>query len=296
MKTKSLAQLQIIAAAILFSTGGAAIKACSFSSWQIAGLRSALAVGVLVLVLPSARRGWSWRTAAVGLAYAATMILYVAANKLTTSANTIFLQDTAPLYVLLCSPFLLKESIRPRDGVFMGVVATGLVLFFIGDEPPQQTATNPLAGNILAAVAGITWALTIMGLRGLGRKAGGGADSISAVAIGNLIASLACLPAAWSIPTGTLTDWTLVAFLGVFQIGLAYVFLTGGIAHVPALTAAILLLIEPVINPIWTFLVHGESPGPWSLAGCALILIATVVNIAWEGGRGNGESRMADRE
>ncbi|MFQ5500809.1 MAG: DMT family transporter [Phycisphaerae bacterium] len=296
MRRQGLGQLQIIAAAVLFSTGGAAIKACSFSSWQIAGFRSGLAALAVLVVLPSARRGWSRRSAAVGLAYSATMILFVLANKLTTSANTIFLQDTAPLYVLLLGPLLLRESIRLRDGVFMGVVATGLVLFFVGAEPPRETATNPLAGNILAAVAGVSWALTIMGMRSLGRKTGGGTGAISAVAIGNLVAFLVCLPLAWPVPTGTAGDWALVAFLGVFQIGLAYVLMTRGIAHVPALTASILLLIEPVINPIWTFFIHGELPGPWSLGGCTLILVATMINIGWAGRGGRKTSKRQNVE
>src|SRR3954468_10480308 len=100
----------------------------------------------------------------VGLTYAATMILFVLANKLTTSASTIYLQSTAPLYVLLLSPWLLRERIKGRDIVFMAALAIGLGLFFVGFDPVSVTAPNPRLGNILATTSGVTWALTIMGL------------------------------------------------------------------------------------------------------------------------------------
>src|SRR3990172_9137079 len=101
-----MSQLQLLAAAVLFSTGGAAIKACTLSSWQIASFRSVIAAVALFLLLPDARRRWTWRAVAVGAAYAATLMLFVLGNKLTTAANTIFLQSTAPLYILLLGPWL----------------------------------------------------------------------------------------------------------------------------------------------------------------------------------------------
>src|SRR3989442_11806346 len=105
MTPQSVARLRVIAAALLFSIGGAGIKACALTSWQVAGFRSGIAALVLFLLLPDSRRGWTRRTALVGASYAATMILFVLANKLTTSANTIFLQSTAPLYILLLGPW-----------------------------------------------------------------------------------------------------------------------------------------------------------------------------------------------
>src|SRR6185436_18210309 len=106
------ARLLLIAAAALFSTGGAAIKATSLTGWQVASFRSAVAAAALAAFLPGARRRWTWGTVAVGAAYAATMVLFVLSNKLTTAANTIFLQSTAPLYLLLLGPWLLHEPIR----------------------------------------------------------------------------------------------------------------------------------------------------------------------------------------
>lgn len=269
-------RLMVLMAAILFSTGGAAVKACTLTGWQVACFRSAVAVVAIYALVPVARRGWTLRVWAVGLAYGATMIFYVLANKLTTAANTIFLQATAPMYVLLLSPWLLSEKIRPRQLIFMATLAVGMICFFIGSQPAGATATDPGLGNVLGACSGLTFALCIMGLRRLGRDEVGLGASSAAVCCGSLIACLAALPMAFPVLDAAPSDWTIVVFLGVFQIGLAYAFFVRGIARVPALDASLILLAEPVLNPIWAWLVHGEVPTAWALAGGTLILSATV--------------------
>lgn len=272
------ARLQVLAAAALFSSGGAAIKAVHLAGWQVACLRSGVAAVALILLVPEVRRRPNLRVLGVGLAYAATLVLFVLANKLTTSASAIYLQATGPLYVLLLSPWLLQERIRPRDVLFMIVLASGLGLFFIGFDPVSATAPNPRLGNVLSAVSGFTWALTIMGLRALGQ---GGPGEISwapaATFWGNAFAALACLPLALPIASSRPVDWLLIGYLGVFQIALAYYFLLRGLERVRAFEASLLLLLEPVLNPLWAWLVHGERPGAWSIAGAAVILLATFV-------------------
>ncbi len=266
-------RLQILGAALLFSTGGAAIKACAFGAWQVAGLRSGIAALVLFVFLREGRRFWTPHALAVGTAYAATMLLFVYGNKLTTAANTIFLQATAPLYLLVLGPRLLGERVTRADVALMGSLALGLALFFAGNESPVATAPRPLLGNVLGVVAGLTWALTILGLRWLGRSASGAS---AAVVAGNVLACAVALPLALPLAGGRPIDWTIVAYLGLFQIGLAYVFMTRGVRGVPAFEVSLLLLLEPVLNVLWTWLVHGERPGPWSAAGCAIILAATL--------------------
>ncbi len=270
------ARVQILLAALLFSTGGAAVKACAMSSWQVASFRSGVAAVAVLVLLPAARRGLSLRTLPVGLAYAATLVLYVTANKLTTAANTIFLQDTAPLYILLLGPLLLGERARSRDLLFMVAMAAGMVLFFVGVERASPTAPDPLRGNLVALAAGVCWALTLIGLRWLGREGTGG-GAAGAVAVGNLIAFGAVLPLALPVHATARADWATIAYLGVVQVALAYVFLTRGMRSVGALEASLLLLVEPVLNPVWAFLLHGERPGPWALLGGAVILAATTV-------------------
>ena len=155
---------------------------------------------VLYLLLPGARRGWTWRTIVVGLAYAATMILFVLANKSTTSANAIFLQSTAPLYLLLLGPFVLREPLRKIDLAVISVVALGAVLLLIGSETAAATAPNPAWGNMIAAVSGVTWALTITGLRWMSKHSPNNDSAAATIIAGNLIAFAVCLPQA--IPVG----------------------------------------------------------------------------------------------
>lgn len=280
----------MLAAAALFSTGGMAIKACHMTGWQVACFRSGLGALTLFILIPGARRAWTRRTVLVGLAYAATLCLYVLSNKLTTAANAIFLQSTAPLYLLLVSPLLLKEPIRSRELWFLAAMALGLSLFFWGHEAPQATAPNPALGNILAAVAGLTWALTVAGLRWLARTEGreGGSPTgaaAGAAVVGNLFVCLVCLPLALPVEGATTSDWLWVVYLGVLQIGLAYVFMTRSVRRVPALEGALLLLLEPVLNTLWAWLVHGEVPGTWSRLGALTILVATIVHTLHSRGR-----------
>lgn len=288
MKASGLARLWVIAAALLFSTGGAAVKACALTGWQVASFRSGFAAIAVILLMPEARRRWTAGTWAVGVAYGATLVLYVVANKMTTAANTIFLQDTAPLYILLLSPWLLSERIRRSDVVFMAVLAVGTGLFFAGEQAASVTAPDPVRGNILALAAGICWALTIMGLRWLSRDSDQETgSSASAVACGNLIAFVAVLPFAVPATVGPV-DWLMVIYLGVFQIALAYLFLTRGLRTVGALEVSLLLLVEPVLNPVWAWLIHGELPNSWALVGGAIILSATAVKTSVDRGESAG--------
>lgn len=271
-------RLLILAAAILFSTGGAAIKATSLSGWQVASFRSAFAGLALLVLMRGWAARWSPRALAVGTVYAATMISYVVANKLTTAANTIFLQSTAPLHLLWLGPWLLAERARATDLALTGLIATGMVLFFVGNEPAFVTAPDPLRGNTIAVASGFFWALTLLGLRWISSEGTGAGPNIAAQAVilGNVIAFAVCLPLALPVSESHPADWALVGYLGVFQIGLAYVCMTRGLRRVPALEASLLLLLEPVMNALWAWLVHAERPGPWSLAGCAIILASTV--------------------
>ena len=270
-------RLRIIAAATLFSTGGAAIKATTLSGWQVASFRSGLAALAVFLLVPAARRGWSWRVALVSVVYAATMVLFVTSNKATTAANAIFLQSTAPLYILFLAPWLLKERARRSDYLTMTALVVGLVLVVLGLPPAAATAPNPTLGNALALASGVAWALTLMGLRWLGAADGGGDATLSTVVGGNALAFIFCLPMALPVAGATTADAAVVAYLGLVQIGLAYVLMTRGIRGVPAVEASMLLLLEPALNPIWAWVVHGEEPGLLPIVGGGVILAAMLV-------------------
>ncbi len=195
MSSLSRARLQLIGAALLFSTGGAAIKAAVFTGWQIASFRSGFAAVALLLIAAASRRDLQrapaqlWKPLLVGCAYAACLTLFVLANRLTTAANTIFLQSTAPLYVLILAPWLLKERVRRQDIGFMLVVALGLALFFVGVDQPVASAPEPERGNLLAVISGFFWALTVCGLRWLTARPERG-SALAAVTLGER----RCLP------------------------------------------------------------------------------------------------------
>ncbi|HEV7787363.1 MAG TPA: EamA family transporter [Thermoanaerobaculia bacterium] len=284
------ARLKVLAAAALFSSGGAAIKAVRLTGWQVASFRSALAALALLVLVREVRRRPSLRVLSVGLAYASTMVLFVLSTKLTTAAAAIYLQSTAPLYVLLLSPWLLKEPVRARDLVYMAALALGLGMFFVGVDPVSATAPNPPLGNLLALASGVTWALTVMGLRDLGRQAGAESPSWAPASAfwGNVFAALVCLPLALPVLASRPMDWAIIGYLGLFQIAVAYLFLLRGLEKVRAFEASLLLLLEPVLNPIWAWLVHGERPGAGSLAGGGVIILATLVKSWVDGRNGRG--------
>jgi len=266
---------KIVLAAVLFSTGGAAIKWCGFDGWQLAGLRAGLAFTTMLTLIPEARRGWSWRTALVGCAYAATTLLYVQANKHTTAASAIFLQATSPLFILMLAPRLLGEHATRRDLVQMAMMGVGLALFLFGGvDRASATAPNPLLGDVLAATCAVTWAFTLIGYRWIAARGGSVA---TAAASGSLTACVVALVVALPLAPGRPVDWAVVVFLGVCQLGVPYVFLARAIPRVRALELGLFMLIEPVLNPVWAWLVHGERPGPATLVGGALILGATLV-------------------
>jgi len=280
MSAVARARLQLLGAALLFSSGGAAIKFCALSSWQVAGFRSAIAALLFVVVLPRARPPWGGRTLAVAAAYAAMLVLFVAGTKLTTAANTIFLQSTAPLYVALLGPWLLGERTRRRDVAFMAALAVGLVLVVIDAPAPSVTAPRPHLGNLLAAASGPMFALTLVGLRAAGTNGARATSPEAVIACGNVLACLVCLPLALPVTDARASDWLTVVFLGLFQVGLAYVLVTRAVRHLHALETALLLLLEPALNPLWTWMVHGEAPGALALAGGSIILGASAVNAA----------------
>ncbi len=257
-------RLLILGAAALWSTAGAAIKLCGLDALQIAGSRSLVAAAFLFLVRRDVRVRPSPRVLAVAVALALTVVQFVLATKLTTAANAIFIQDTAPLFVLLLSPWLLREVPTRGELLAVPVYGLGLGLFFL-----DELTRGQVAGNLVALGSGVAFAFSIVGLRRLRHEAP------AALVYGNLIAAAATLPFWFGGPAPSPADLALVGYLGVFQVALAYLAFSRGLLGTPAIEASLLMLLEPVLNPIWTFLFAGERPGPWAIAGGAVVLAAT---------------------
>jgi drug/metabolite transporter (DMT)-like permease len=277
------ARFQVLTSAVLFSTAGAAIKACHLTGWQVAAFRALVAALAAWAILKVPARAFTRRVVPVAAAYAVTVILFAQANKMTTAANSIFLQATSPLYLVVLSPWLLGERPGKRDLAFMIAIAVGMAFFLVALPPPAATAPRPRLGNVLAILSGMTGALMMLGLRWLARVGHGEEASAApaAVVLGNVLAFALALPFVFPLDARP-EDAALIAYLGIVQIAVAYKFLLAGLRHLAALTASLLGFVEPVLSPVWAWLVHGEEPGAFALLGGAVILGATALR-TWAG-------------
>jgi drug/metabolite transporter (DMT)-like permease len=266
------------------SFGGLGIKYCSFGPWQLAGARALFAAATMYALCPRSRVRWSPGVVAGGLCVTGAYVFFVWGNKTTTAANTIFIESSAPLWVLLFSPLVLGEPIRLRDSVTVAAMAAGLVLFFAAPEKATLLSPEINWGNLLALGAALSFTGEVFALRALRR---GGAEAT--VVAGNIFTFVVCGVAMLATPggftRGTGADWLVVAALGSVQVAVAYIFYARGMRDIPATRTTLIGMIEPILNPIWVFLVFpAEKPGPWALLGGAVIL-AGVAYQALAGGR-----------
>jgi drug/metabolite transporter (DMT)-like permease len=269
--------LAMLAAAVLWSTGGLFIKIIALDAMSLSTWRSLVAaVTMLVLAELRGQRMRVPRTKMAWLAaslYAATLLSFVFATKMTTAANAIFLQYTAPIYVLILEPFLMKTRFRPRDIVYVGIALGGMALFFVG-----KLEAGGMAGNVMALASGVFFAGLMITMR---LQHGDVAARWQAVTFGNLVLAagvglyLLVTPATLGMPA----NWSEVGgvlFLGIVQIGIAYALFAYAIAKLGALESTLIGMIEPVLNPVWVFLGTGEQPAAWAFLGAALIVGAVV--------------------
>ena len=255
----------LVAAAVLWSLAGVLIKWVSLPALAVAGFRSAIALPVLLIFFGRQAVNFSAAQLIGGIAYAATVILFVAATKLTTAGNAILLQYTAPLYVAMLSGWLLHERTRWFDWTAIAAVLCGMSLFFL-----DQLSAGGLTGNILAVISGFAFASLIIAMR----KQKDASPAGSAI-LGNLLTVLICMPWMVQSPPGG-TDWIGLALLGVFQIGLSYVFYAVAIRNVTAMEAILIPMLEPILNPLWAFLCMGERIGPWALLGGVVVILSVL--------------------
>jgi DME family drug/metabolite transporter len=262
----------VLAAAIIWSTGGLFIKWTSLSGLELSFGRSLLAAITVAIFTRREGFGINRITALASVLYAALLLLFVLATKATTAANAIFLQYTAPLYVLILEPLLYKEKFQRRDLVVVVFCLIGMSLFFVGKLRPQD-----VAGNLLALASGLCFALYFLLLR---HSSSRDVNRASSVIYGNLLVVLICASAGLAaLPSLTRFDALAVLYLGVVQIGIAYTLFTLGMARgIRSLDAGIVGYIEPVLNPVWVFLVLGERPSKWALIGGAIIVTAVAVH------------------
>lgn len=263
LKERPRAILYLILTAMLWSLGGLLIKSVNSSPFAIAGVRSGISALLILIVMGKPKLNWSKVQIGAALAYSATVLLFVFANKTTTAANAILIQYTAPVYVAFLGAWLLREKVKLLDWVTIVFAIGGMVLFFI-----DNISTKGLLGNILAAVSGLTFGLFTVLMRM--QKEG---SPIESVLLGNILTAIIGVPFLFGSMPNT-KGWTCLVILGVVQLGLPYLLYAKAIKHVTALEASIIPIIEPILNPIWVFLLLGEIPGKWALAGGLIVLVA----------------------
>lgn len=257
------AVLLLVATAVLWSLGGLFIKWVSLPPLAIAGYRSAIALPVLLLYFKRQAVDFSAAQLVGAACYAATVTLFVYATKLTTAGNAILLQYTAPIYVALFSGWLLNERIRWVDWAAIASVLCGMSLFFM-----DQLSSGEMTGNILAILSGFSFASLVLFMR-LQKDASPAGSAI----LGNLLTALVCLPWMVESPPGE-TDWMVLALLGVFQLGLSYICYAVAIKKVTAMEGILIPMLEPILNPLWTFFFLGERLGLWALFGGSLVILS----------------------
>ena len=257
---------------MIWSTGGLFIKWTTLSGLELSFGRSLLAAITVALFTRREGFGVNRITLIASVLYAALLLLFVLATKETTAANAIFLQYTAPLYVLVLEPIFYKEKFRQRDLITVIFCVIGMSLFFVGKLRPQD-----VTGNLLALASGVCFAFYFLLLR---HPSARNVNRASSVIYGNLLVVLIAAPVGLqALSHITLHDTLSVVYLGVVQIGVAYTLFTLGMSRgIRSLDAGIVGYIEPVLNPVWVFLVIGERPSKWALIGGAIIVGAVVVH------------------
>lgn len=269
--------LLVLVAVLLWSTGGLFIKLTTLDAFSVNMGRSFFAAVVVALFTYKKGLKPDRFTLLASLLYAATLTAFVYSTKNTTAANAIFLQYTAPVYVLMLAPFIIRESFHLRDLVTVLLCIGGMSLFFLNNVS-SSTAPDPFSGNIAGLISGVCFGLYFIMLRHprvLQRN-----PAVS-VFYGNLIIVFVMIPLIVSSPPETITtnDILALVFLGVFQIGIAYILFTKGVAAgVRPLDASIIGFLEPLTNPIWVLLFIGEAPTLWAVAGGLIILGAVALH------------------
>ncbi|MHB1654671.1 MAG: DMT family transporter [Desulfitobacteriaceae bacterium] len=259
---KREAILFLVITATLWSLGGLLIKSINANPLAIAGVRSVIAAIIMRLALGKPNINGSMAQMGAALAYTATVILFVAANKYTTAANAILLQYTAPIYVAFLGAWLLKEKTKLSDWITIIIVIVGMALFFL-----DHLSVQGVLGNAMAMASGVSFAFLNIFMRM--QKDGSPWESVF---LGNILTAVIGLPflfKSWPDASG----WLYLFILGTLQLGASYIFYAKAIKHATALEAVLILVLEPILNPVWVFIFLGEAPGQWAFVGGSIVLL-----------------------
>ena len=275
------ARLLVLAAATLWSTSGFFVKAPYFRGWPGPALAFWRAAFACLVLWPLVRRPqWSWKLVPMTATFAAMNYTYLTAMATGSAANAIWLQCTAPVWVLLVGVFVFREQAVWRDWLLVAFAAAGvgIILYY-------ESQGAALAAVAWGLASGVFYAGVVLSLRQLRAH-----DSAWLAALNHLVTAVVLAPFALQsayFPSGI--QWPLLIGLGVVQMGIPYVLFARGLKSIPGHEATGIALMEPLLVPVWVYLAWGDSPDWWTLVGGGLILVGLVIRYA-EGGKGNQES------
>lgn len=267
----------ILLAAVLWSTSGLFAKAGVFNDWPEAGwlpqrgmlLAFWRAVFATVVLAPFVRRPrWTWKLIPAALIFVLMNVTYLSAMVRTSAANAIWLQNTAPLWVFLIGTTVLRDPIHPRDWWQLGFIVAGLGVI-LGCELQTDDTTGVLWG----VAAGMTYAGVVLSLRWLRSE-----DTAWLVGLNHGVTALMLLPYVLAKgPAPTATQLVVLMAFGSLQMGIPYLLFARSVRVLPAHEAAGIVLLEPILVPLWVWLLDMEGPPRWwTVVGGALICLGLV--------------------
>lgn len=265
----------LVVVGLAWSTAGALIKYVAWPPAAIWGLRSAIAAVALVAIHRPSWRGLSAAELGAAVMLAANTGLFILANKWTTAANAILIQYSAPAWAALLAALVLGERATVRDWAAIGLALVGVGLFFV-----DHLTFDHQAGNAVALASGVVFATTVVLLRKVARDPARGAPAaLRAMILGHVLAGAIGLPFALTAPALPAAGWAALLALGLVQQTVPTLLYAWAISRVTAVEGLLLPIVEPILSPVWVWLLFGEHPGPWALVGGAIVLAA----VTWRG-------------
>lgn len=258
--------------ALLWSTSGFFIKFLTINAFHISFYRSSIAAITVFTISAIRSKSFSLsfdsKTILASVFYAGILFLFVLATKMTTAANAIFLQFTAPIYLLILEPLFLKTPFDKKSLVTILITISGMVLFFFG-----RLEIGNIYGNLIAILSGICFALftLILKWKKMQHKP---QETLSSVILGNSLVAIVCFFFIYpDFSLNTVQTFSLL-YMGIFQIGISYMIFNEGIKYVSATESMIIASIEAIFNPVWVFIGIGEKPSIFAIIGGVIIISA----------------------
>jgi drug/metabolite transporter (DMT)-like permease len=271
---KSQAIFFMVLCAVLWSTAGIFIKVLPWHPLVIAGLRSLISAVVFALYMHHVKIGFVLNKYSVlsGVFLTGTFIFFIAANKLTTAANAIVLQYTAPVFILVLSALIFHQKFRAGDILTVVATTLGISLCFL-----DKIAGGYMLGNVLAIVAGLFFAAMFITTGRADEK-----SRMSGILLGHLFTAVIGIPFMFIFPTPFTPTAVLSLFaLGIFQLGIPYILYGIASKNCSPLACSLISAVEPLLNPVWVFIFAGEAPGFYSLIGGIIVVSSIVAWCVW---------------